>query len=230
MDRYGLPDSYATNLDADGQPLVYEDSPRNAATMQVAVYRHLARLIRRHNFKSVLDIGCGLGVKLDKYIAPLTTDITGVDGPHCVNHCRQTYLFGKWVTDDIECPVRRLDRTFDVILAADVIEHLLDPEKLIAYARELAHKDTVMLISTPDREKIYAPGTKPLNGPPENRTHVREWTGAELKGFLAKLDLEILDQRWVESKRPKGVLARVFGAQGPAQTQLITAKFKNLPA
>lgn len=227
MDRYGLPDSYTVNLDADGQPFPYVDSFRNAAGMQVAVYKHAAQLMRRHRLSSLLDIGCGLGVKLNRYIAPITQDIAGVDARDPVSHCRQTYLFGRWIAEDIELPRHRFDRSFDLILAADVIEHLLDPEKLIAYAQRVAHAETLLLISTPDRERIYAAGAPQLNGPPQNQTHVREWTGAELKQFLERQNLNVVDLMHVESKRPRRLLARLFGAQGPAHTILIVARFKN---
>ncbi|MGH7144788.1 MAG: class I SAM-dependent methyltransferase [Planctomycetota bacterium] len=237
MTSFGLPAGYHVNLDPDGRPLPSSGPPREAPATNAAAYKYAAKRLRSRRGLSLIDLGCGMGSKLERYIAPVCHDIAGIDVRACIDFCRQRYLFGRWVADDIEAPRRQWDRVFDLILAAGVIEHLADPATLIEYARGLAHKDSVLILATPDRDRIYTPvlqgaaavpSAPQRSGPPTDPTRVREWTAAELTGYLKTLDLEILEQTWVESARPEGWLARVCGGVGPANTLLIAAKFKKL--
>jgi hypothetical protein len=68
----------------------------------------------------------------------------------------------------------------DLIIASDVIEHLLDPDDLMSYL-EAIHPGYVVL-STPDRNLLRA-GTH--NGPPRNPAHTREWSFAEFEAYIA---------------------------------------------
>ncbi len=76
-----------------------------------------------------------------------------------------------------------------IVISADVIEHIPDPQKCyfdtLRYA--LDHSPAVLL-STPDRERGYIVNGRiafPKHGPPSNRHHVREHRLAELELMLA---------------------------------------------
>lgn len=76
----------------------------------------------------------------------------------------------------------------DVIMSADVIEHIVDPDELINFMKKFDTK--YFLFSTPCRNKLVnafpnGPRTN-ANGPPNNMMHVREWTFEEFKLYLSK--------------------------------------------
>jgi SAM-dependent methyltransferase len=50
----------------------------------------------------------------------------------------------------IEDAIPRITGTFDLIICADVLEHLLDPWSVVESLRRLAHRDTVLAVSIPN--------------------------------------------------------------------------------
>ena len=83
------------------------------------------------------------------------------------------------------------------ILAVDVIEHLGNPDHLLSYMKLHARPGSFLVISTPDRDRHYGPGTA---GPPKNPHHVREWNFQELESYLKSQGLEILDHQILENR------------------------------
>jgi 2-polyprenyl-3-methyl-5-hydroxy-6-metoxy-1,4-benzoquinol methylase len=62
-----------------------------------------------------------------------------------------------------------------------VIEHLVDPLKLLAHLKALLERASVALLSTPERDLTR--GVEDM-GPPLNPSHAREWNTAELRALL----------------------------------------------
>ena len=99
--------------------------------------------------KSVLDIGCGLGgvgrvIKRHRNIYSVGVDAYN---PY-LEHCREINSHDKLV----QCDVRKLDfkdKSFDVVLCKEVIEHLDKPEayELIQKMEDIARKQVI--ITTP---------------------------------------------------------------------------------
>jgi len=153
---------------------------RKAAYYQHDVYWRGRELIVKHGLGSVLDIGCGPALKLQSLIAPLCNDIVGLDDQRIVEYCRQHFDFGQFIACDIEHDPFPVQRTFDLIICADVIEHLVDPDKLLDAIRAAATPDSWIVLSTPDRDILRGKGC--LRSP--KRMHVREWTSAEFAIYL----------------------------------------------
>ncbi len=211
MDDYFIKPGYRVNL----RPRNYRDSLEDSRTFQIPVYEHAAELVAGRRLHSVLDIGCGLGTKLVDIVGPHCQDITGIDRKRSIQKCRKLHPFGTWLVGDLEDPDYRLDRTFDLIIAADVIEHLLDPDRLLELARRSSHRETVIVMSTPERDLRRGADD---SGPPENRGHVREWNAAEFEQYLRSRGLEILDASIVDL-RP-----------GLPTCQMVTCSFPGAPA
>ena len=131
MNDYFIKNGYQCNLDGKGGAIPFDDDETSAATYQVKVYRFAAELIRRHQLQTVLDIGCGYGLKLKEIIYPVCKNIVGIDREHAVNYCVQNHHFGKWHEDDIDNPSLVFKDNFDLIIVSDVIEHLVNPDKLL---------------------------------------------------------------------------------------------------
>ena len=109
----------------------------------------------------------------------------GLDLPAAVAHCRGRWPEALWIEADLECqeplPLEPGPLAGSIIIAADVIEHLLDPLALLENLRQLLEIAPVALISTPERDLVRGAGH---NGPPPNRRHVREWSIAEFEQLL----------------------------------------------
>jgi hypothetical protein len=63
---------------------------------------------------SVLDLGCGLGMKLEELIYPVCRDIMGIDELATIAECKQLHEFGKWRAITLEDSALDLGRTFDL--------------------------------------------------------------------------------------------------------------------
>jgi SAM-dependent methyltransferase len=180
----------------------YLDNDKNAGVYQLPVYSKCASLINEHN--SVLDLGCGHGVKLRDFINPICTNIVGVDFQHSIDYCKSNHDFGEWFVDNIEDPLY-LGRKFDLIICSDVIEHLNDPNNLFDYLRVHSHKDTMIVLSTPERDLHH--GENHI-GPPMNKTHVREWNASELKAYIEYSGYEVLSHDIVDETEGREILRK----------------------
>lgn len=190
--RYFLPPGYveqARNLTLDvnrdnGEywaPWRLEDSGR----FQVHVYRWAARLIRERGLASVLDVGCGVGTKLGAHIAPVCADVHALDQASALEHVARRCPSAARTEVDLEVSDVRLGRTFELILCADVIEHLVEPDRMVemikAHARRgQGQQGTLVLFSTPERRRLRGRACNASNKP----EHVREWGMDEFRGYL----------------------------------------------
>ena len=108
--------------------------------------------------------------------------------------------FDRWLVDDIENPTLILDRKFDAIICSDVIEHLVDPDKLFPYIEKFSNTKTFIILSTPDRS-VYR--GKDHFGPPHNESHVREWNRKEFEKYICSKGLKLLES-FIAEDSPNG--------------------------
>jgi SAM-dependent methyltransferase len=188
MDNYHIKENYKCNFDSEGEAVPYLDTYRNSLIFQYDVYEYAKNVIAKNNLTNILDVGCGLGAKLNELIYPVCKDIVGIDKKHSIDACRKKYSFGQWFIDDIEEPNLVLNQTFDLIISSDVIEHLVDPDKLLNYIEKFTHKNTFIILSTPERDLLKGSNS---NGPPTNKSHVREWNMFEFNNYLSSRRYQI---------------------------------------
>ncbi len=191
MDNYFIKYGYKINP----QPEVYCDSVENALLYQLEVYKHAGELARSLEVTSVLDIGCGLASKLIEYVWPHCRNITGVDVASTIEQCREMHSMGRWIAGDLEDPTFSIAGTYDLIISADVIEHLHNPDRLLDLIRAASHAATQVVLSTPERDRRRG---KDDMGPPGNGAHVREWNAAEFSAYLGSRGFVIRDSRIVD--------------------------------
>ena len=156
--------------------------------MEYDLYKFCKKLIKNLGLKSVLDIGCGSALKLIRIIYPECKEIYGIDIGLNRNFFRKTYGLNTLYDDDIESPQLVLDKKFDLIISADVIEHLENPDNLIKYIKKFSHKKTLIVISTPERDIVR--GLKAVRTP--NKSHIREWNFKEFERYLQSRNLKLL--------------------------------------
>ena len=215
MNSFFLPDGYVTNTQAS-----HEESTRTAfwqandvtETFQVPVYKLAAQLAAKRGIRSVLDVGCGHARKISTYVAPFVETVMGVDQASGIALACQNNPDGRWIEGDLskdEVWARLADAAPELVICADVIEHVDDPATLLDKLRALiAATGGKLLISTPDRSMIEDPR---LMGPPHNVRHVREWTKSEFVNLLNSRGLKS-EEAWYLRPRTYGSLRDVARA------------------
>ncbi|MEQ9259840.1 MAG: methyltransferase domain-containing protein [Roseovarius sp.] len=186
MDSFGIKPGYRCNFETV-QPMYSDEA---SLEYQQSVYEYAQKFAQKSGVRSVLDVGCGLGLKLAVYFDPLNIDITGVDVEETIRQCKERHQFGRWISDDLENPYANLGGPHDMIICADVIEHLNDPDHLLAYLRKWAAPGTSIILSTPERD--LRRGVEDM-GPPQNTSHVREWNRKEFGAYLTSRGVKIFD-------------------------------------
>ena len=153
---------------------------------QNEVYAKAKVLVDEHGFDSVLDIGTGSGFKLMKFFRDKLT--LGIDLEPTIEWVKQEHPERNWATISLECEHPPIG--YDLVIAADVIEHLLDPDQLLNFIARC--KPKLAIISTPNRDNLQGMFA---DGPPKNLCHVREWTAPEFREYLSQW-FEILEH-WI---------------------------------
>ena len=187
-ERYFLPEDYRANLiattrDSEREEVYWNSNRwRNALYYQYPVYKYCANLIKKNRISRIIDVGCGVGRKLEKLHHRFPDlEIIGIDQKDPINSCQEHYSFGRWIADDLENPgAEVLGLKGDLVICSDVIEHVLDPDLLLEYLRARCEPRGHIVISTPDRERLYGPNMRK----PGQRDHVREWTASEIAKYL----------------------------------------------
>ncbi|HKP76657.1 MAG TPA: glycosyltransferase family 25 protein [Longimicrobiaceae bacterium] len=150
---------------------------------QPDVYGELPELAARLGATRIVDVGCGTAAKLVALHPRF--DVVGIDHGPNIRRCRERYAFGTWIEHDLESadtlPVDPEVLRGAVIVCGDVIQHLLQPERLLAALRHALEHAEAVVLSTPDRELTWGSAHC---GPPPNPCHVREWTRDELAELL----------------------------------------------
>lgn len=191
VNNYGLPSNYEARL----QPQYFNDVLVDAHLWQADVYRLAAILAQRARAPRLVDIGCGRGTKLLQYQNDLA--IVGVDYGANIEHLRENWPVGNWFNYDLEHEIIPPEFFWgSVVICADIIEHLINPEALIETLRNACQTAAYVLVSTPDRERLYGGAQM---GPPDNLAHVREWTLDELDDWFMKKELPIQWAGWTVS-------------------------------
>ncbi len=165
------------------------------AYFQAEVYRLARELVRSDALRSVLDVGCGPGGKLRRYLGAQVEELVGVDQVGCAATWTNPGDGVRLLVVDLESGGVSLGRKFDLVMAVDVIEHLDDPDRLLDFMRAHMHERSRFLISTPEREILRGPHN--LRSP--KREHVREWNQDELRAYLESRALVVERHRVVDS-------------------------------
>ena len=192
---YYLPAGYVENL-IDRRPVAAYSAPPPNPAYQAAVYRFAASLAAKHSLARILDVGCGSGIKVLRLARP-ERKITGLDDAVCIKHCVASHSAGRWLVENFDENRRAIDEVLDLIICADVIEHVIYPDRLLNKILNYSHKDSHVVISTPDRSRTH--GQEPL-GPPANKVHVREWAAPELASLIRSQGFAIASHTHVPAR------------------------------
>lgn len=190
-------------------------------------YRKRLEFVDRHccsrfgsRHVSVLDVGCGNGSQLAIPLANLGYRVTGVD-PHASSIERARQFSGaRFVCG----PTSSLTGQFDVVIVSEVLEHLHNPESLLADSLRLIKAGGLVIVTVPNGyglfefdsrtyyrlhldglfDSFYAFRRKLLRRPDppprvsssdDTEGHVQRFTLSRLRAMFRTHGLSIIDQR-----------------------------------
>jgi 2-polyprenyl-3-methyl-5-hydroxy-6-metoxy-1,4-benzoquinol methylase len=115
----------------------------------------------------LLDVGCGNGIFLDRIRRQAAgVELTGVDySKYQVERPAHPSL--RLLQADLGKGIPLGDRSFDVVYAAEIIEHVLDPDFLLGEIRRVLRPGGTLVLSTPNlcawyNRALFALGVQPL--------------------------------------------------------------------
>jgi methionine biosynthesis protein MetW len=140
-----------------------------------------------HRPRTVLDLGCGDG-RLAEQLAELGADVTGVD-LHAADGVKDRVH--RFVQADLDRGLpEELDGSYDLVVAADVLEHVRHPEQLLGQMGDRIAPGGALLLSVPNFGHWY-PRARVLLGRFDydrrgilDRDHVRFFTRRSLERLL----------------------------------------------
>ena len=193
---FGLPPDYQINAEAItsekvGDNIYWTDEVINSSRyFQYGVYKFARQLVIEKNCRSIVDIGCGPAMKAVQFFGGIPElSLTGIDQQKPIDFCNTQHSVGTWIADDFDDPSSEIPITrSDFIVCSDVIEHVVDPVKLLDYMKRLMDHQSYALISTPDRHRLLGRGARK----PFNPHHVREWSFKEFAAFIDSQGFNIL--------------------------------------
>lgn len=197
--NYFLPDGYVANNEGknisidehsyyDSQTSYWSEERINLSmSYQQPIYRYIAKQVTKNS--NVIDVGCGVGVKLNNIIGRKSLNLYGVDQPSAIEKASKLFNIPNFsdVDFDNESSWNSVPEDIDFIICSDVIEHLEKPENLLNYIKFISSEGTRIFISTPNRDRVR--GCNNLQSP--NLAHVREWNDAEFSLFVSSLGLKV---------------------------------------
>jgi len=116
------------------------------------IARHSRRIIKKMikslKISSVLDVGCGEGSLLNLISEIHNPEIiSGIDVSHnALEIAKKVFPDGNFYKIDIT--KQKLEKNFDLIVSADVIEHLKDDEKALMNMAKMLNPNGRLIIST----------------------------------------------------------------------------------
>lgn len=195
---YNIKEGYISNISPH-----HHNDVSYTEEAQREVYEFACDFMKSNSLTSVIDVGCGSGFKLMKYLHEFNT--IGIEVEPCLSFLKSKYPDRVWVDSGVPEKSFNLNQTgiCDLVICADVIEHIIDPDVLINYLLSVDAK--YYIISTPCREVLcnhpkfsYLYGST-VDGPPYNPSHVREWTFDEFKEYL-NIRFDVLSSSYCESQ------------------------------
>jgi 2-polyprenyl-3-methyl-5-hydroxy-6-metoxy-1,4-benzoquinol methylase len=164
----------------------------------------------------LLDVGCGAGAWAPRLRAAGVGELVGLD-PAAAAIAQAAARYDRAVVGTLEDTTLAAlgGQPFDVLVVADVLEHLVDPWRAVRILRSWAAADARLAVSVPNLRFYRLVGNLVLRGTFEYEpygvrdwTHLRWFTRTSLGRMLA--DAGWQPERWVTSGSRKGaMLARV---------------------
>lgn len=170
---------------------------KTSAVYQYEVYKFAASLIKKHNYQIGIDLGCGPGTKGKWFLEPNLSKLILIDQPNCKTVAQKTLPKSKFYGVDLENLTLRLDNKVDIIVCADVIEHLANPIPTLVFCKDSIKNGGLIILSTPERDVLRGKNCEKSPHP----AHVREWNKGEFRLLLESVGLKVIEHKLMPQKR-----------------------------
>ena len=164
------------------------------------------RIVELARDKDVLDIGC-VGGEIGAELSETSHARIAAVARSCVGVDIVASEVSRWQAAGYEAVVANaedlhLGRTFDVIVAADVIEHLANPGRFLEAARAHLRPDGLLCIVTPNALSLNN-ALKSLAGyrVAVNPEHTCWYDLATLRQLLGRFGFEPVEEHWQDYQR-----------------------------
>ncbi|WP_339742009.1 class I SAM-dependent methyltransferase [uncultured Rubinisphaera sp.] len=202
-DNFCIKQGYIINSDA----CTYEEDDSHeywtaqrqslASEYQYDVYVECAKWLLNHPSKSILEIGCGPAVKTAEFLVPFSKQIVLIDQPSIREIATKNVPESEFYSVNLESPDFTSEIKFDLIMCADVIEHLHNPDPCLELIYEHLSDQGVVFLSTPERDVRYYPGCNSSQHP----AHIREWNQPEFSTYIESRRFDILRSELVPPRK-----------------------------
>jgi 2-polyprenyl-3-methyl-5-hydroxy-6-metoxy-1,4-benzoquinol methylase len=204
-------------LDTVGQPIKISEAAmafERLSSHDDSLVSSYAEHIQRYNFalkfcegKRVLDAGCGIGYGSQYLAANGAKFVLALDiSEEALREARQKFAHQNLIFEQMDVERigdnPKLNGQFDIIVNFENLEHLHNPQRLVAGAESILQSG-VLITSTPNG----AISKVDESGNPSNKFHVKEFTAQELADILrAKFATVTLYGQWLT---PAGKLRKL---------------------
>jgi SAM-dependent methyltransferase len=132
--------------------------------------------------RRVLDLGCRDGALTQAYLAG--NEVVGVDADQdALAEAAGLGIETRWA--DLDQPLDLPDVSFDVVVAGELLEHLRDPEQLIAEAGRVLRPGGTFVASVPNAYRLKRRLSFLIGRPPDSDpTHLQMFSAADVRTLL----------------------------------------------
>ena len=178
----------------------------------------LARIPR--TARRLLDVGCGAGETAAAARARFGLRAEGIERDPLLAEAARSRLDAVHAGDapDVLQALRARGERFDVLVFADVLEHLREPAAALESARGLAGRGAAIVVSVPNAgcapivADLLAGRFDPVAAGPEDAGHLRWFTRSGLRALLEESGLEATAVDSVAVPGDGGLAARLSAA------------------
>jgi 2-polyprenyl-3-methyl-5-hydroxy-6-metoxy-1,4-benzoquinol methylase len=175
----------------------------------------------------VLDVGCGAGATARILRDRGATSLTGIElVPEAAALARER--FDEVLVGTVESVLPALEGSFDAFVCLDVLEHLADPEAVVAELRSRAAPGAQLLISVPNARHLSLVWDLVAHGTfgytdwgHRDRTHLRWFTRRDIEALAERTGWHVVETRHAGLGRSRG-LVRVGGRR---VTEFVTGQW-----
>lgn len=192
------PNDKAVNYSTEGTKQQYFWTPDRLFKSQKNIYQYhayqLAKdIVIRNGLKTGLDLACGTAEKTRDILLPVLEKIELIDHPECEKIASSNMPWSNFIGVDLETIDLDLRREFDLIICADVLEHLKNPIPCLEFTKSHLSSTGFAVFSTPERDILR--GIDCTVSP--HSAHVREWNSTEFQLLLEHVGFCLVDQKFL---------------------------------
>jgi SAM-dependent methyltransferase len=132
--------------------------------------------------RQVLDLGCRDGALTQAYLNG--NEVVGVDADQeALAEAAGLGIETRWA--DLDQPLDLPDVSFDVVVAGELLEHLRDPEQLVAEVGRVLRPGGTFVASVPNAYRLKRRLSFLLGRPPDSDpTHLQMFSAADVRALL----------------------------------------------